>query len=63
MIAAGDLEKLEIVDRDDNEKKSFSVEVVDSVFDLGVYEYLNTAIFLMEAAFKQQSQFGTSNTI
>ena len=41
LIAAGDLGKLEIVVRDDNKKsESFSVKVVDSIFDLGVYKYL-----------------------
>ena len=40
LIAAGDLGKLEIVVRDENENsESFSVKVVDSIFDLGVYKY------------------------
>ena len=46
LIAAGDLGKLTIVVRDDNEKsESFSVKVGDSVFDLSVYKYLKHGDF------------------
>ena len=41
LISGKDLTQLEIVVRDDNEKsESFSIEVPDSIFDLGVYKYL-----------------------
>ena len=46
LIAAGDLEKLKIVVRDDNEKsESFSVKLADSMLDLSVYKYLKHGDF------------------
>ena len=46
LIAAGDLGKLKIVVRDDNEKgESFSVKVVDSIFDLRVCKYFKHGDF------------------
>ena len=46
LIAAGDLGKLKIVVRDNNEKsESFSVKLVDLVFYLSVYKYLKHGDF------------------
>ena len=48
LILGEDLTQLEIVVRDDNAKrKSFSIKVPDSIFDLGVYKYLKNGDFYM----------------
>ena len=47
--------QLKIVVKDDNENsESFSIKVPNSIFDLGVYKYLKTAISTMEVVFKRR---------